>query len=80
MPADRIQMAQRAIILQVLRDDRDPRWTWVELRHEADDIPRWAMREAFARLEAEGVIVTKSKHVLASRCAWHLDVLGLVSI
>ncbi|HEV3322608.1 MAG TPA: hypothetical protein VG147_10545 [Solirubrobacteraceae bacterium] len=73
-------MAERAIVLQVLRDDHDPRWTRAELRQEADDIPRWALREAFDRLEAEGVFVTKGKHILASRCAWHMDDLDLIAV
>lgn len=78
--AGELWMAQRAIVLQVLRDDRDPRWTRAELRREAPDIPRLIMREAFDRLEAEGVFVTKGKHVLASRCAQRLDDLDLIAV
>jgi alkylated DNA nucleotide flippase Atl1 len=73
-------MAERAIVLQVLREDRDLRWTRAEVRQEASGIPRWAMREAFDRLEAEGVFVTKGKHVLASRCAQRLDDLDLIAV
>lgn len=78
--AGELWMAQRAIVLQVLRDDHDPGWTRAELRREASDIPRCVMREAFDRLEAEGVLVTKGKHVLASRCAWHMDDLDLIAV
>jgi hypothetical protein len=73
-------IAERAIVLQLLRDDHDPRWTRAELRRETSDIPRWAMRKAFDRLEAEGVLVTKAKHVLASRCAQRLDDLDLIAV
>jgi hypothetical protein len=73
-------IAERAIVLQLLRDDHDPRWTRAELRQEASDIPRWVMRRAFDRLEAEGVFVTKGKHVLASRCAQRLDDLDLIAV
>ncbi len=74
------RIAERAIVLQLLRDDHDPRWTRAELRQEASDIPRWVMRRAFDRLEAEGVFVTKGKHVLASRCAQRLDDLDLIAV
>jgi hypothetical protein len=75
-----VWMAERAIVLQVLRDDHDPRWTRAELRREVSDIAPRAVREAFDRLEAEGVIVTDGEYIVASRCVWHLDALELVSV
>jgi hypothetical protein len=81
MQANRSQwMAQRAIVLQVLRDDHDPRWSRAELRREASDLDPQAVRDGLARLEAEGISVTGGRHVIASRCVRHLDALELVSI
>jgi hypothetical protein len=73
-------MAQRAIILQVLRDDHDVRWSPVELECAASDLDPQTIRDGLTLLEAEGVILTEGGHVLASRCARHLDALELVSI
>ncbi len=75
-----LRMAQRAIVLQLLRDDHDPRWSRAELRREASDLDPQAVRDGLARLKAEGAVTTAREHVLASRCAWHLDALELVSI
>jgi hypothetical protein len=79
-PKRSVWMAERAIVLQVLRDDHGERWSLAELEYEASDVAPRAIREAFDRLVAEGVLVTDGEHVLASRCARHLDTLGLVSI
>ncbi len=75
-----LRMAQRAIVLQLLRDDHDLRWSRAELRREASDLDPRAVRDGLARLKAEGVATTAREHVLACRCVRHLDSLGLVSI
>lgn len=80
LDAGDLRMAQRAIVLQVLRDDHDPRWTWAELEREASDLARQAVHRAFDRLEVEGVIVTDCGYVFASRCAWHMDDLDLIGV
>jgi hypothetical protein len=80
MQADSIWMAQRAIVLQLLRDDHDVRWSRVDLEAETSDLHPQAVSGALARLEAERVIVTEGEHFLASRCARHLDALELVSV
>jgi hypothetical protein len=72
-------MAERGIILQLLRDDRD-RWTRGELRRALSDLPAQNVNAALTRLEQEGVAVLLNRQVLASRCALHLDSLGTVSI
>jgi DNA-binding HxlR family transcriptional regulator len=73
-------IAERAIVLQVLRDDKDPRWTLPELHAEADDIDPAVLADALSRLEQHGIVVTCCNAVVASRCAVHLDDLGMVSI
>jgi hypothetical protein len=74
------EIAERAIVLQVLRDDHDGRWTRAELEREIYDIEPAAIREALERLCGEGVVYISGQLVWASRCALHLDQLGMVSI
>jgi hypothetical protein len=74
------EIAERAIVLQVLRDDRDERWSRAELEHEIYDIEPLAINEALERLREEGVVCLTGELVWASRCARYLDLLGMVSI
>jgi hypothetical protein len=73
-------IAERAIVLQVLRADRDPRWTLPDLHAEAYDIDRPVLAAALGRLKRHGVVMACGDAVVASRCAVHLDDLGMVSI
>lgn len=74
------EIAERAIVLQVLRDDHDERWSRAELELEAYDIAPLMLGDALARLSEEGVVHLAGELVWASRCARHLDALGMVSI
>jgi NAD/NADP transhydrogenase alpha subunit len=74
------EIAERAIVLQVLRDDRDERWSRAELEHEIYDIEPLMINEALERLSEEGVVCLAGEFVWASRCARRLDALGMVSI
>jgi DNA-binding HxlR family transcriptional regulator len=74
------EIAERAIILQVLRDDHDERWSRAELEREIYDIEPLALGDALERLCQEGVVHLTGEQVWASRCALHLDALGMVSI
>lgn len=71
---------ERAIILQLLRDDHDERWSRAELEAEVNDVEPSVLRNAIADLEHQGVVVAQDEHVLASPCARHLDELGLVGV
>jgi hypothetical protein len=74
-------MAQRAIVLQVLRDDHPERWTRAELERELSDFLAEEVEAAIEDLAAEGVLaVGEDETVSASLCARTLDALGLVSI
>ena len=73
-------MAQHVIVLQVLRDDHPEPWTRAELEQDSPDLDLRAVRDGLARLAAEGVVILNGEHVEASRCARHLDGLGMVSI
>jgi hypothetical protein len=73
-------MAERAITLQLLRNDHDVRWTLAELEREVPDVSSHAVRGALGRLRAEGVAVGCGCHVLASRCARRIDDLELIGV
>ncbi len=76
---DEVQV-ERAIVLQVLRDDHPERWTRAELEAEVFDFDPLTVNEALTRLEAEGVVILDGENVEASRCARRMDALELVSI
>ncbi len=73
-------IAERAIVLQVLRDDHAARWSRAELEREIYDIAPLVLSNALERLRQEGVVHLADELVWASRCALHLDALGMVSI
>lgn len=72
---------ERALVLQLLRDDHDKRWSRTELQASLDNIELSALTGALERLERHGVVVAPSDHaVLASPCARRLDELELIAI
>jgi hypothetical protein len=71
---------ERAIVLQVLRDDHDERWPRVELGRELGDFESAILELALERLEREGVLCLDRSDVRASRAARHLDALDLVCL
>jgi hypothetical protein len=75
-------MAQRAVVLQVLRDDHPERWTQVGLERQLSDFLPEEVEAAVEDLAAEGVLSINDddETIRASRCARHLDALELVSI
>jgi hypothetical protein len=71
---------ERAIILQLLRDDHERTWSREQLSAElVVDRPE-VIEEALGRLEKEGVIGCTDEAVWASSAAWHLDELGLIGV
>jgi hypothetical protein len=73
-------VAQRAIMLQVLRDDHAEQWKRGELEAKISDIAPEAIAAALERLRLEGAIHISGDLVWASRCALYMDALGMVSI
>jgi hypothetical protein len=71
---------ERAIVLQVLRDDHAERWTLAELERELYDVEAQAATAALESLRQEGVLHLSGDLVWASRCARRLSDLGMVSI
>jgi DNA-binding transcriptional regulator YhcF (GntR family) len=76
--ADRSRL-QRAIVLQLLRDDRAPRWSRLELASELD-VDAAGLERALRELDAEGVVLLDPEEVWASRAARRLDELELIGI
>jgi hypothetical protein len=74
------EIAERAVVLQVLRDDHRERWARAELEGEIYDIEPAAISEALKRLRKAGVVHISGEMVWASQCARRLDALGMVSI
>lgn len=70
---------ERAIVLQLLRDDRPRKWSLRELAAElqADAEP---LERALGALAADGVVSLAEGGVWAARAALRLDELGLVAI
>ena len=73
-------IAQRAIVLQLLRDDHPERWSRAELEREVSNIKPLDISDALAQLNAEGVVVLEAEQVQASACARYLDALELICI
>jgi hypothetical protein len=72
--------AQRAVVLQVLRDDHPVQWTLAELEAQISDIPQQALLSALLHLAIEEVLTFDEESIRASRCARHMDLLELVSV
>jgi DNA-binding HxlR family transcriptional regulator len=73
-------VVERAIVLQVLRDDHDERWTRAELAHEIPDFEPAALDEALTRLERDGVLRRVGASMSAAPATRRLDELELISI
>lgn len=85
MPDQRIdplqeEGTQNVLVLQLLRDDHDPKWTRAQLHRELDDINPDAITVALERLQEQGVVRVDGEQLAASACARHLDALGFISI
>jgi hypothetical protein len=71
---------ERAIVLQLLRDDRAPCWAPKELAREISDFQPVQLDAALARLERDAVVHREGDTVRASRAVRRLDELELISI
>jgi hypothetical protein len=70
---------ERAIILQLLRDDRDANWSREELLKElGGEMP--PLEDALVRLRGDGVLSIADQQVSASPAARRLDELGLIGV
>ena len=74
------EQIERALVLQVLRNDHDERWMRAELEPEVFDFDPLTVNEALTRLAADGVVILDGKRVRASVCARRIDALELIAI
>jgi len=70
---------ERAIVLQLLRDDHSSRWSREELASELG-AETLALEEALIRLDGACVLGLAADAVWASRTARAIDELGLIGI
>ncbi len=70
---------ERAIVLQLLREDRERRWSPAELETEID-AEAHEVEGALRRLSMDGVLCLTEEAVWASPAALRLDGLGLISV
>jgi DNA-binding HxlR family transcriptional regulator len=73
-------MVERAIVLQVLRDDHEECWPRAELAREISDFEPAVLDEALGRLERDGVLRRERDSVWAGRAARRLDQLELIGV
>ncbi len=75
---------ERAIVLQLLRDDHEPKWSRAQLTTElqagGEELSREAIDAALRRLEWEGVLGSSEQEVWASSAVRHLDELELIGV
>lgn len=71
---------ERAIILQLLRDDHELMWSREQLMTELEPDRSEVVEEALGRLEQEGVLGLSDEAAWASRAARRLDELGLIGV
>jgi hypothetical protein len=74
------ERAERAVVLQVLRDDHAERWTRSEIEQELRDLALLAIDRAVVSLAENDVLRVCGNTVSASGCCRHLDAIGLISI
>jgi hypothetical protein len=70
---------ERAIVLQLLRDDHGPEWSRDELLAELGGAPA-PLDEAVGRLHGDGILSLAEEGLSASRAARRLDELGLIAL
>ena len=71
---------ERAIVLQLLRADHDPRWTRRELMRALAHLPSVEISKGIVRLDAHGVVGRLGEDLWASRAVRRLDELALIAV
>jgi DNA-binding HxlR family transcriptional regulator len=71
-------VTQRAIVLQLLREDHDERWSRAEIERAIPDVDPLTISDALVALRENGAVHLSGELVWPSRCAQHLNELGMV--
>jgi hypothetical protein len=74
------RLVQRAVVLQLLRDDHERHWTRMELERRLRDIERDVFDGALCNLAATGIVSTENDRVWASDATRRLDELELIGV
>lgn len=77
---DNPDVAQRAIVLMLLRGDHAKQWSRAELEVELHDVEPLAICDALVALNAGGVAHVTGEQVCAARCTLHLNALGMIAL
>ena len=72
--------AEFLIAMLVIVGEQPAVWSRVEIETQLSDLSPLQISDALAHLEAEGVVLLDGEHVECSRCARHLDALGMIAI
>jgi DNA-binding HxlR family transcriptional regulator len=75
-----VWMAERVVVLQVLRDDHEERWPRTELAQEIADFEPAVLEEALGRLGRDGVLHREDDSVWAACAVRRLDELELIGV
>lgn len=75
-----VWIVERAIVLQVLRDDRGAHWSRMALAREISVGEPALIELALARLRREGVLVSAAPGVCAASATRRLDELELIAV
>ena len=71
---------ERAVVLQVLRDDRGAPWSRMALAREIPDYEPALIELALTRLRREGVLTSAATCVCAAPATRRLDELELIAL
>jgi hypothetical protein len=77
--SDEHRRLERAIVLELLSEDHDERWSRDELAASLH-LDRSTLDAAVERLRADGVALLDGEEVLASACARRIDALELIGV
>ncbi|HEV2998345.1 MAG TPA: hypothetical protein VGX16_04510 [Solirubrobacteraceae bacterium] len=75
-----LDVAERGVMLCILSDAHDERWTRTDLEQDLLDLEPKKIEEATERLGKDGLLHIHQEHVIASRAGIRLDELGLVTV
>jgi len=71
-------IAQRAIVLVLLSNDHDERWSRAEIERELYDVQPTVVNDAIESLKEGGVAHAADEHLWASQPVQHLNTLGII--
>ncbi len=74
------RMVERAIVLQLTRNDHPEQWCRAELERTLHDVEALAVNDALERLSTLGIIDLDGEHATASESVRYLDGLRMVSV